>query len=227
MKKSTLALITLLIVLVVPGNLYAQDFRLGLKASPTITWLKPDTEQYSSEGIRLGFTYGLLTEFLLAEHYSFLTGAQINYIGGKLSYPDIRENTEGQNERTYNLQYLEIPLTLKMKTREIGYNTYFALFGFGPSVNLRARASDTFAYGTEDVTRNEERIDIKSDIPFFRVSLIVGIGMEYSLGGNTAVVTGLTFNNGFTNVLKGENPITNRSQNAKANFLEITFGILF
>lgn len=221
MKKTALVLVLTIIALIGHQNLFASDLRLGLKASPSLAWFKPDTDGYNSEGIRLGFSYGLITEFALAEHYSFATGAHVTYLGGKLSYPWIEGNDLVENTRTYRLQNLEIPLTIKMKTREIGYNTYFALFGFGSSLNLTAKANDKFT------THERSSVDIKSEIPFLRVSLIMGLGVEYSLGGNTSISAGLTFNNGFTNILKGENPVNNRKQNAKANFIELSVGLLF
>jgi hypothetical protein len=56
----------------------------------------------------------------------------------------------------------------------------------------------------------------------------MGLGVEYSLGGNTSIAGGLTFNNGFTNILKGDNPANNnRKHNAKANFIELSVGLLF
>jgi hypothetical protein len=225
MKKTALVLVLTIIALVGNQNLFASDIRLGLKASPSLAWFKPDTDGYNSEGIRPGFSYGLITEFALAEHYSFATGAHVTYLGGKLSYPWIEGNDSGEKTRTYRLQNLEIPLTIKMKTREIGYNTYFALFGFGSSLNLSAKANDKFI--TQNTSIEQSSVDIKSDIPFLRVSLIMGLGVEYSLGGNTSISAGLTFNNGFTNILKGENPVNNRKQNAKANFLELSVGLLF
>lgn len=231
MKKIALSFSLLLIV----TALWAQPaggpgFRLGLKASPTMAWLKPETEDYNREGIRLGFSYGLLAEFMLAEQYGFATGIQISYMGGKLVFP-IEEVVDAElfreKERVYRLQNLEIPLTLKMKTREIGYNTYFAQFGFGGSINLKSTADDIFytADGSSSISRND--IDIGGDIPLLRVSMILGAGTEYSLGGNTSLVAGITFNNGFTNILKGENQVSGRKQVARSNFLELTLGILF
>ena len=60
-----------------------------------------------------------------------------------------------------------------------------------------------------------------------RGSLIVGVGVEYSVGGRTALVGGLTFNNGFTNVLKGTNDAVGRKPSAINNFLELTLGVMF
>ncbi len=211
---------TFLIMVVVMPTLLASDtppFRFGLKASPNISWMRPETRDYESQGARMGFSYGAIGDFHLGGNYALSTGLNITYTGGRLSYPV----DEGRKERTYKLQYLELPLTVKMRTDEIGYITYYGKFGFGAGANLRATADDRLANITE------EDVDIKRDTPLMRASLIIGLGIEYSLGGNTALVGGLTFNNGFTNVLQGRNEVSDRKKSAVSNYLEITFGVMF
>ena len=227
MKKITVYFI-LLSTILTSGKVLAQNFRLGLTTSPSIAWFKSETDNYNSEGVRFGISYGLLSEFILAEQYTFATGIQVVYFGGKLSYPESDEvGTEFPSlERTYRLQNVEVPLTLKMKTREIGYNTYFARFGFGVSANLTSKADDVPFNPTTTARGAETTNEIKGQIPLFRVSMIVGIGFEHSLGGTTALVTGINFNNGFTNILKGTT-LEDRNKQARANFLELSVGILF
>ncbi|TVQ17874.1 MAG: hypothetical protein EA361_01940, partial [Bacteroidetes bacterium] len=104
--------------------------------------------------------------------------------------------------------------------------TYYAKFGFGGSVNLKATADDMFyAADGSSISRND--ININDEVPLMRVSMILGAGTEYSMGGNTSLVGGITFNNGFTNILKGNDSLSNRKKNARANYLEVTLGILF
>ena len=230
MKKIALSFVLILTVSALSAqSMDIQTFRLGLKASPSLAWMRPDTEDYAREGIRLGFSYGLLAEFLLAEQYGFATGIHVSYFGGKLSFP-IEEVVDNQlyreKERIYRLQNLEIPFTLKMKTREVGYNTYYAQFGFGGSINLKSTADDMFyAQDGSSISRND--INIYEEVPMLRVSMILGAGTEYSLGGNTSLVGGVTFNNGFTNILKGEDSLSDRKKYARANYLEVTIGVLF
>jgi hypothetical protein len=225
--KKIAYLLTVCFVAISFSSASAQGLRLGLTGSPSLAWFKSETEDYKSEGVRLGISYGLLAEFIMAEQYTFATGINVTYFGGKLSYPQTDEVMFTHLERSYKLQNIEIPFTLKMKTREIGYNVYFAKFGFGGSVNLRAKANDEYYNKGNTSTLNQEDVDIKSDIPLFRASMIVGIGLEHSLGGTTSLVGGLTFNNGFTNILKGKDFANIRNQQARANYFEVSLGILF
>lgn len=226
MKKYLLS--GLLVLLLVP-QVFSQNnpgFRFGLKASPAIAWMRPETRGYEQSGIRIGYTYGFISDISLGDFYAFSTGLSINMIGGKLTYPEQISPTEQVSlKRNYQLNYLEIPLTIKMHTQEIGYLTYYGRFGLGAGVNLRSKASDSYVSGGNNITI--ELDDIKSDTRLLRGSLIVGLGVEYSLGGRTSVTGGITFNNGFTNVLKGTNTVLNRKPSAINNFLEFTMGIMF
>ena len=60
-----------------------------------------------------------------------------------------------------------------------------------------------------------------TDINMFRALFIVSGGVEYSLTGNTKALTGIAFNNGLTNILKGK---PNKAIN---NFLGLNVGIIF
>ena len=113
---------TLIIILFCTAKSKTQDFRLGLTASPSLAWMNPKTDGYSSEGNRLGFTYGLLAEVKFSDQYGLATGLHISYLGGKLSYPvneSFNNDSYNQLERSYRLQIIELPLALKMMSNEI------------------------------------------------------------------------------------------------------------
>lgn len=223
---------------------YAQsNFRLGLTASPTISWLSPDTRGVESEGNRIGFKYGVIADFNFAENYAFSTGIFMNYTGGKISFPSISTNSVGatdygKTESVIKLQYIEIPLTLKLRTNEIGYITYFGQIGFGVSINIGAKSDleVTNAAGNTLFKLDDEKIS--DEINLFQSSLIIGAGAEYNVSGNTAILIGLTYHNGFTNVLDFKVPKTDRNgtlstsgetQSVKGtnNYVSLTLGVLF
>ncbi len=217
------------------GKVNAQDdykpFRFGLHASPSIAWIKPDVQEYESAGTKLGFSYGLLAEFNISNNYAISTGIDISYFGGKVEFEDYYneyfENGDtipGQISSRYSLQYLQIPLMLKMSTNEIGYITYFAHVGLGTAIRLNADVVDKDESGNLGTSPDK---DVSSDVAFFRESFIIGLGAEYSLGGNTSVIGSLNFNNGFTTTIKRENRLYNIQGNAIANYIELKVGIMF
>jgi hypothetical protein len=221
-------------------NLFSQvdrPFHFGLHFSPLIGWMKPDALGYTSEGSLLNINYGFSTEFRIATNYTFATGLDIMTTGGKLRYPhQMRINEtddlplEGVLLRRYKTQYLQLPLSIRMRTNEIGYLTFYGQFGFTTGFNLSAKANDEFDYAgsTTGGKIKSDDVDIQKEVSFFRAGMLIGIGAEYSLGGSTALSAGFAFNNGFTDVLKGKNSIdTQKEENAISNLIEVSLGIIF
>lgn len=211
-------------------SLNAQDFdkyKIAFKINPNIAWLTPQSNDVESVGARLRFGYGVNADISFTENYAIGTGLSIESNGGVLKYQDLRtiDSTDYiiEKERNYNIRYVEIPLSLKLRTNEIGYITYYGQFGLGLGVKVGAKADDVDEYLSEysiagdDLVKtwhtsdragiSEENINIADEINVFRAALIIGAGLEYNLQGNTSIVAGITFNNGFTNILNGERAV--------------------
>jgi len=223
--KKIFVLMSLLFI--ATADMKAQDeqkLHFGLKASPTLAWLVSDTKGFESDGTKLGFSYGLITEFNFSTHYAFATGVDVTYRGGKSKYSfSPNDSTTAITESAYNLEYIEIPITLKLKTNEIGYLTYFLQFGVAPGINIRSKADvkTTTQIGSNVTTVSEDAVDIKDGINNFNLSMIIGGGVEYTLSGSTVLLIGVTFNNGFLDILDGN------AIKANSDYLGLTVGVLF
>ena len=223
------------------GENNLKNFRFGLKAQPSVVWFKPeDTKKYESSGARFKFAYGLMTEFRLNKVASFLTGLEINYMGGGTNYKDSTHylppddtNNFYVNKRKYDITYVDIPITLKMKTPEIGYITYFGQFGVNASVRAKAKAKDEGSFKNNSTATSLDNVDITKDISLFALGLNVGAGLEFNLAGSTSVFTSVNYHNGFTNVLKKESVSLKDKKDAfikqdtKSNYISLSVGILF
>jgi hypothetical protein len=263
MKKSVLFVIAC--CLTMAGMAQEKEWKIALQVSPNISWMKPESKHIESGSNKLQFGFGVMIDKMFTDRYAFGTGLNIFRTGGELSYlytggvrkDGAASNTEiiAERVRTYNLQYLEVPLTLKLRTNEIGYITYWAQFGVGLGFNIRSSADEQITYLQErektDTTDRwivssikqltEEDVDIADDIGIFRTSLIMAAGIEYNLSGDASILAGLTFNNGFNNVLTGDGVVKNAAGSAEIiglkptsfklrsinNFVSLNVGILF
>jgi hypothetical protein len=102
----------------------------------------------------------------------------------------------------------------------------FGKIGIGTAFNLSAKATDEFTHegGTESFTKK----NIDGEIALMRESLIVGGGFEWKIKGSTALVIDLTYDNAFTNMLTGDDPLLPESDpKAIHNFVELGAGIVF
>ena len=212
---------------------YSQQkpFVFGFKAGPAMGWMNPDSKGYESDGVKLGFTWGFIADFFLMENYGIATGFDVVFLNGGIKMPASMliggNNVNGTLNRKYQLKYIQIPVTFKMKTKEIGKFRIFGMIGLGTNFLIGAKADDEFTPDSGE-SQTEDDVDIYDDITFMRESLILGAGAEFSLGGSTSLMAGFTFNNGFMNILKGKNsadPAINNS--AKANYIAFEVGIVF
>ncbi len=226
---------SLLILLMMVSPLLADDFgfRFGLKASPNISWFRTETRSYDNRGVQLGYSYGLIVDYDFTDNYAISTGLNILQTGGKMRYDWIHDHSENGGDgyktvkhRSFRYRHLEIPLALKLRTTEIGYMTYYGMFGIGLGFRSNATADDRITLPGGQYL-HEDDIDIKDETSFIRAGLILGGGLEYSFGGRTALLAGLTFHNGFSNILEGRNPAVPYAPSAHNLYLELTLGVMF
>lgn len=145
--------------------------------------------------------------------------------------------------RSYKVQYVNIPLFIKMKTGEIGYLTYFGQFGLNTSIKTKARASDggVIISGTNLALTDLDDLDIEKEVNLFKVAGTIGGGFEYNLSESTSLTVAVNFDYGFTSLTKKDSDHIIAIQNGqaaaafekysdqknKANAVRLSIGILF
>jgi len=215
MKKITLLSLSLLFLINLSYSQNERPFNFGLYGAPGVSWFKVDTKGIENDGLKLSFAYGLMADITLADYYAVSTGIESSYLGGKLSW----SNGDTTHTANYKLQYFDIPLTLKMQTKEVNYMTFYGRFGGSLGTRTKSTADLVIKHGTTTTTFEDEKVN--SDINLFRISFIIGAGMEYSLGGNTKAIVGLNYKNGLTDTFK------DKDIKAKNNTIALTVGIIF
>jgi len=122
------------------------------------------------------------------------------------------------NSRSYTISYITIPLTLKMKTKEIGSLTYYGQFGINNSFRWKAVANDNvqpIKSGNLGTNETKQKIDVTKDVSLYTASLNIGMGAEMNLSGSTSLTFGVNYLGGFLNVVKdGSKYLEKRSNDA-------------
>ncbi len=233
--KKTIILFALLLMM---QTNFATDFHFGFRASPTVGWFGqvtgPSDAPLSSNGIKLGFAYGLMLDFGFTSNYSLTSGLDIAYRTGKLKYTYSDFEYSSVYSKSYSMEYIEIPLTLKLKTNEIGYIRYFGQFGGSLNINIRAHADYDSSVTTlvQTYQGTSTNNNVYSEINPISMSMVIGGGIEYSLQGHTQLMVGLTYNNGFIDVLKDKDINTSKgtktlNYSAITNYIALNVGIYF
>lgn len=230
MKKNILIILVFLFISTSIAQAQQKPFVFGFKAGPNFGWMKPDSKGYESMGLKVGFSWGFIADFFLMENYGIATGFDVVFLNGgiKMPYQDVVgiDTITGSLSREYKLKYIQIPISFKMRTNELGKFKIFGQIGLGTNFLIGAKSKDEFTIDNGTVEPAEE--DIYDDIAFMRMALILGAGVEYNLGGSTSLFLGITYNNGFLDVLKGENTVDDNINNkAFANYISLDIGIVF
>lgn len=233
----------LLVFIAASCSLSAQDggrsFNFGLHVSPNIGWMKSDVDQevYKSEGATVHMGYGADFNYFFIKNLGFGTGININYAGGKLKYHtlyDIGANgaidtVRGILTRKYRLQYIEVPLVLIGTTGDLlGKFSIYGKFGVGSSFKIKSKANDEFLQDNVSALFTKDDINISDDVSFFRESMIIGLGGTYKVAKIISLNFCITYNNNFTDILTGTNGANpSIKENAKANYIDLSVGVLF
>lgn len=140
---------------------------------------------------------------------------------------NVNNKTYWLKNRSIKANYVNIPIALKMKTKEIGYMTYFGQFGANIGIRTGAKSNDMVQklsfdddtlstaefYGANSTINTEnidlEKLDLTSGVAAMRLGLRIGGGLEYNFSGSTSAYFEVNYNHYFTNALRKESKETN------------------
>ncbi|MBT9394555.1 PorT family protein [Hymenobacter sp. NST-14] len=197
MKK---ALLVLLFSGATLGAASAQ-VEIGLKISPSVTNLRaasPNGDELKAENAKLSLGGGIIVDYFFGQNYAFSTGLELVGRGGNVSYFDSRN--QKRYEQKIGLQYLQVPITVKLFTNDVATDTkvYFQLGGaLGGSIAGRI---DGDKYYTDPLSGERSKALKHAIIP--EANLRLGAGVEYQLGQSTRMIAGLSYHRGLLNIDK-------------------------
>ncbi|HTO15270.1 MAG TPA: porin family protein [Edaphocola sp.] len=194
-----------------------KPFRFGAFVAPTISWMKSsartdDGKNYniSNEGFKIGFTYGLIAEYYFQPNYAIVSGLQMNMGGGKMAMDRIDKTAASDmiNKASfdYSLNFLEIPLALKLRTDPISNFRFFGQAGFSLGFRVTKMASYDIEYFDNDGNAQSWSVQkdkmgskgtLKPGFSPINVQMSLGLGVEYPIADKLAAYFGFYFNNGF------------------------------
>lgn len=212
MKKIFL---TLFVVIFMTINASAQykAFQFGLNASPSVNITKTNSDNFVKGVNSLSFNWGFAGNFYFVENYGFSTGFNVRNIKGNYIYND---SIIGDINCSISNQYLEIPLSLIMRTEKMGEIRIVGNIGYGLGFCLNS--SQEHGYGEEEV------LDVEVPFSKIRNALIIKLGIEYNVYKSSCLTAAIVFNNNFTNIYKKGNSF---EHNVMLNNLCLEIGFMF
>jgi len=169
-----------------------------------------DTISFSNDGVGYRIALGILFDFETRKNYYFSTGIYWfpKRIGIKAG------SSEGENEQSFNLQYLQIPFNFKLLTDEFSIDKWF-FFQFGIAFDMKIDESGKYT----------EAVYIEK-FNFWDIVLNFGVGIEMNLSQNTTFFTGVTYYRGLLNAVKPQSFLENELT-VKNDYWALSLGVKF
>lgn len=217
MKK----IVMIALIFIFAQNIYAQgDIRFGFELSPAVSWLSTDDTKINSSGPNIGLKLGLNGEYLFRDNYAISSGIGFHFNGGGTLLhqyggdywnktdlaTNLRDSMSNNVKLKYSIQFVEIPVGLKMKTKEFGHLQYFInpAITFGLKTQANGYVTDSGKVGEED-----EKYDIAKEVNFLNLTWGLTAGAEYNIGDNSTLVFGAGFQIGFTDITDDNGTVFN------------------
>ncbi|MDQ4140271.1 MAG: PorT family protein [Bacteroidota bacterium] len=216
MKKITF----ICLLLAFTSTAFAQDLELGIKITPAIAGhrlIVPSDVDFEKEGSNFRFGFGVIADFYFTDNAAFSTGLSFTGKGGSISY---NRPTIGPATDDISLQYLEIPLTVKLFTNEVAPDMR-VYFQTGFSLNPRMGAKV-----------NGDKLDPVTDEKFSKrfnvldADVILGTGLEYQVGETTKLFGGLSYHRGLANIDDFYQEINDKIE-VRNNVFSLDLGVKF
>lgn len=207
MKKLIFSAILLISVVSVQAQV-----KFGLKAAPTLSFNRVEGESdvaaYNPDGVGLRMQIGPIVDFEFKENHYFSTGV---IFATKRVGINVRSNANPERIEDYSLHYLQIPLTLKLFTEEVGLDKKI-YFQVGGTLDVRTKG-DT------------EANDFVTKFNFMDASALLAVGIEYGFGIDTKLFGGIIYQRGLFNVVNES--ATDDDWTVQNDLLGLEFGITF
>ena len=189
--------ITLLVLFLLAGFSSMAQVEIGLMVSPTISsprFIAEDRHGFENEGSKLGLGVGVVADYFFAQNYAFSTGVIYRSKGGEISYihPSVDFGNPRRLQDDISLQYIELPISLKLFTNEVAPGTIL-YFQVGGSLNTKVSAN----VNGEKVINGEK---VSKRFSIFEADAILGGGAEFQMGESTKIFAGLTYHRGLSNI---------------------------
>ncbi|WKK76493.2 outer membrane beta-barrel protein [Marivirga salinae] len=208
MKKLLFSVILLFSVYITEAQV-----RFGFKAAPNISFNRIDSEvdnvDFNTEGVGLRFQLGPVFDIEFKENHYFSTG--IIFTSKRSAFSADSSATTQRKIEDYSPQYLQVPITLKLFTEEIGLDKKI-YFQFGGTIDFMTNSEGE----PENIVKSFRFIDLNS---------LLAVGLEYGIGINTKIFGGLVYQRGLLDVIK-EN-IYEDNFSLRNDFVALEIGVIF
>lgn len=175
---------------------------IGLKIQPSLgsnRFTEVKNVKLENDGARAHFGGGLVLDFFFGENYAFSSGLELVGRGGNVKQsftfvdPLTGISVTSSSTTELGLQYLLLPVSLKLYTNEVAPDTrvYFQVGGeVGALIGAKVDGKKTDADG--------KKFSKSFNTP--EAGALLGSGVELQMGKSTKVFGGISYHHGLLNI---------------------------
>lgn len=185
---------------------------IGIYVTPTLNWLssvdKGDngTKLYERTGSNFAATPTVMLDMRLFRRFYVGVGVAYNTWGGKISLI----NGEHDFKRSFSFSYVEVPVRVKLQTRNFADSRASMFFsvganlGFGVDYFYRDKYKDLGITSPVSATGDfvTQKYPLKEDSKLANFSVAGQIGVNYQIGRRMNFLIGIEYHYGFVRPLK-------------------------
>ena len=212
------------LLLMVSWSLQAQGpseeakLKIGLKGGMAIAsnrvQLDSDSLNLATNGAGLRFSFGPVFDIPISNNNNYYFHTGLVYAAKRAGIQVTDKDDLETREEVYSVQYLQVPVALKLYTNEVALDTkiYFNV-GTQLEVNINERSKEN------------SNIYIEGFRPV-DVSIQLGAGTEFRAGVNTSFFAGFSYTRGLIDAVSDQLPLDDNLV-LKNDLFSIDFGIKF
>ncbi|HNB81846.1 MAG TPA: porin family protein, partial [Chitinophagaceae bacterium] len=219
-----------------------KTYRFSLYVGPTFNSLKPtatrsDNYVVSKGKTNVGFNFGIGADYNINDRYTIYSGLGMDWRGGALSV--MHDSTQALENgylkdadvKYKKMQYLSVPLGLKMKAVEINQFRVFAQTGLDLGILLSQKGDYTIRLANDSlIARTNEKLGGTATVVPVNMGWCIGAGTEYTLNDKNAIYATILYRNGFIDATTPlSNDLTRKFSdgNIRSNSVVIRIGYFF
>ena len=180
------------ILVILSVNISNAQTKLGLRINPGVITQRIsysddiNSIKHSSNAFNLSTL--LFADIELSNNYFFTTG--VGYTSKRINLSFYETSDLNTQTKQYNIQYVQIPATLKLYTNEIALDKKL-YFQFGPLFEVAVHNKET-----------NPQLPIVDKFQPFDISLLFATGMQLQIASQTAIQLGFNYTRGLINIVK-------------------------
>jgi hypothetical protein len=177
------------------------DWKFSINASPAISWGKASGD-IKSDGSRFSFDVSVHAEKYFRERYAYFVGVSFFGMSGAFknnSTSPISLKSENSslnigNSASYFIQYLTLPVGIKLKTSQYGSLSYYFQGGLLPGVRVGS-----------SIAIEDQKHSLSKDLNLMTCAVQLSTGVLYPVSADNHVKAGITFNYFFVDAFSASN----------------------